>query len=338
MDMWQSVHTFNTHPVWGLHVRSLAEEAADQQTGKSLAACISTLDVIRLTGADAETFLQGQTTCDFRDVAAGQICLGAHCNAKGRVQASFWAVRFAEDFLLLLPKGQGEPTRAALAKYAMFSKVTLTLESRLLPLALLGPQAPAWAANLWGAVPDKQQCLEGINGLIAAPGNNILLALIPAANAPAVLEALQNEGATIAGDNPWWLAQLSAGIAQILSIQSEQWIPQEFNYDLVQGVNFKKGCYKGQEIVARIHYRGQTKVRAQLISITGADTAEPGTRIVDSANQNVGTLLQSAYVSDDTLLGMAVTKNSASESENLRLEPNDSTSVRLNPLPYAINN
>ena len=117
--MWQTAFSFQQHSQWGLHVRPLEQEAADLLAGKSLAACISTLDVIRVSGADAETFLQGQTTCDFREIAAGHPRLGAHCNAKGRVQASFRAFGLNGDFLLLLPKGQGEPTRAALAKFAI---------------------------------------------------------------------------------------------------------------------------------------------------------------------------------------------------------------------------
>jgi tRNA-modifying protein YgfZ len=336
--MWQSFQTFQEHPVWGLHRRSLAEEAADQQAGTPLAACISTLELIRVGGADAETFLQGQTTCDFREIAQGGVRLGAHCNAKGRVQASFYAVKQQDDFILLLPKGQGEPTRAALAKYAMFSKVSLTLETAWLPLALLGSGIDATTAKLWGSAPAEGACVSADCGLLANTGNGMLLALVPADKAAALLQSLQDAGISLAGDNPWWLAQLSAGIAQILPQQSEAWIPQEFNYDLVNGVSFKKGCYKGQEIVARIHYRGQTKVRARVLEIQGVASAEPGTRIVNDAGQNTGTLLQAAFVNEHTLLGLGVIKTDISESEPLRLEPNESSRVRLAPMPYAITN
>lgn len=336
--MWQTIQTFDTHPVWGLHARSLTDEAADLLAGRSLVACIGSLALIRVSGADAETFLQGQTTCDFRDVAKGRICLGAHCNAKGRVQASFRAVRTGDDFLLIVPTSQAEPTRAALAKYAMFSKATLSIDTGLWPLAILGPDAAQLATSVWGTAPAPGECLQGEAGLIATLDNRTCLALVAAEKAAVLLQQLQAQGAAVAGDNVWWLSQLQSGIGQIVAQQSEQWIPQEFNYDLVQGVNFKKGCYKGQEIVARIHYRGQTKVRGQLITIEEAGAAEPGTRIIDHNGQNIGTLLQSAFVTAHSLLGFAAMKTGVPESESLRLEPNESSRVQLAPMPYAINN
>lgn len=335
--MWQSIRAFHQHPQWGLHVRSLTEESSDLLAGHSLAACISSLDLIRVSGADAETFLQGQTTCDFRDVRQGQLRLGAHCNVKGRVQASFYTLTQDEDFLLLVPRGQGEPTRSALAKYAIFSKVTLHLDTNLWPLALLGPDARRWAAGIGGADLETGKVATGATGLVACLDQQTFLALIPADQAHAALQQLHADGATFAGDNVWWLNQLRKGIAQILPTQSEQWIPQEFNYDLVGGVSFKKGCYKGQEIVARIHYRGQTKVRAYLLE-AAANSAEAGLQIIDASGQSAGTVLQAAFVNDHSLLVMAALKTSALESESLRLEPNECPNLRLIPMPYAITN
>ncbi|MEZ5509052.1 MAG: hypothetical protein R3F47_04020 [Gammaproteobacteria bacterium] len=335
--MWQSIQAFHQHPQWGLHVRSLTEESSDLLAGNSLAACISSLDLIRVSGADAETFLQGQTTCDFREVRQGQIRLGAHCNVKGRVQASFYALPQGEDFLLLLPKGQGEPTRAALAKYAMFSKATLSLDTSLWPLALLGPDARRWAARIGGADLEAGKVATGATGLVACLDQQTFLALVPADQASAALQQLHADGATLAGDNVWWLDQLHKGIAQILPAQSEQWIPQEFNYDLVGGISFKKGCYKGQEIVARIHYRGQTKVRAYLLE-ADATTADAGLNVINASGQTAGNVLQAAFVNDHSLLVLAALKTAAAESESLRLEPNESTNLRLIPMPYAITN
>lgn len=336
--MWQSFRTFQAHPQWGLHLSPLADEAALLQAGAPLAACISTLELIRVSGADAETFLQGQVTCDMREVAAGAIRLGAHCNIKGRVQASFHALRQeGADFLLLVPQGQGEPTRAALAKYAMFSKATLSLETGWGALALPGG-APAVTGPRWGEPPAEGQCSESDAGVLANLGQRGLLVLTPQDQAASLLQALEDGGLTLVGDNVWWLLQLQAGVGQIVPAQSEAWIPQEINYDLVNGVNFKKGCYKGQEIVARIHYRGQTKVRARLLEIVDGPEAAPGTRIVGADGQNAGTLLQCAFVNESTLLALAVMKTDTSESETLRLEPNESSRLRLISMPYAITN
>ncbi len=336
--MWQSIQSFQQHPEWGLYRTSIQEEAIAEQNGTLMAACLSSMEVIRVTGAEAENFLQGQMTCDFKEIASGGIRLGAHCNAKGRVQASFHAVKLGDDFLLLVPKGQGEPTRAALAKYAVFSKVTLTLDTQLLVLALLGNGALALGTQIWGTEPAESGTAQGPLGLLARLDERSLLVVTPIQEAANLLQQLQDGGAMIAGDNPWWLQQLSSGVAQITASLSEEWIPQEFNYDLVDGISFKKGCYKGQEIVARIHYRGQTKVRARILTIEDSQTPTPGTKLVKGNGQNAGSLLQLAYMDEHKILGIGVVKNDVTESEVLRLEPNESSSVHLVAMPYAINN
>ena len=136
------------------------------------------------------------------------------------------------------------------------------------------------------------------------------------------------------GDNAWQLSQINAGLVHIHANQSEQWIPQEINYDLVEGVNFKKGCYKGQEIVARIHYRGQTKVRAFALEITGCHTVSIGDKIISDTGS--GTILAVAKVSERTLKVLSTLKIEASTSENLQIEQIDGCQIRPLPLPYAI--
>lgn len=336
--MWQSFRSFQSDPRWGLHLAPLADEAARLQAGAPLAACISTLELIRVSGPDAESFLQGQVTCDMREVAAGAIRLGAHCNIKGRVQASFYGMRQGADMVLLVPQGQGEATRAALARYALFSKATLSLEPHWGAMALLGGARDAAIPSRWEQAPAPGHSVESEAGVLARLDDRTDLALVPLNRAADLLQTLENAGVGIVGDNVWWLAQLQAGIAQILPAQSEAWIPQEINYDLINGVSFRKGCYKGQEIVARIHYRGQTKVRAHLLEIRPDTATEPGTRIVSAEGQNIGTVLQCAFVNDDTLLAIAALKTDIPESEPLHLEPNESSQIRLVPMPYAITN
>jgi len=337
--MWDDTQPqFQRDSRWGLFTDSLSREASDLMSANTLAACIDSLEILRVSGDDAETFLQGQTTCDFHDVTAGHWRLGAHCNAKGRIQASFRALRQNGDFLLLLPRGQGAPTRAALGKYALFSKVELTLDTELHPLALLGPDAARLSETLLGCAPGQDAYQTGTYGPVLRLRENAFLALIPGARAPELMNALKAAQVRLAGDNAWWLAEIQAGVAQIPADLNEQWIPQEINYDLINGVSFRKGCYKGQEIVARIHYRGQTKVRAHLLQIENANDASPGARILNSKGDSVGTLLQTAYVNERTVLGLAVLKTDASESESLQLEPKDDCRIRLLPIPYAITN
>lgn len=321
---WDHINAKQQAP-WGTCINELEAEAKLVEQNKNHIALLDSMAVIRVSGEEAGSFLQGQVTCDVNSLALNQAVLGAHCNAKGRAQSTFVCVRQKEDYLLVLPRDQVTPTIQVLAKFAMFSKAEVEADDSLLIFAAGGPDSGFIPASLTGTTSGST--------LFTLPHLGSL-GLIPSTEASAWIATQQEQNLPLVGDNAWQLSQINAGLVHIHANQSEQWIPQEINYDLVEGVNFKKGCYKGQEIVARIHYRGQTKVRAFALEITGCDTVRIGDKIISDTGS--GTILAVAKVSERTLKVLSTLKIEASASENLQLEQIDGCQIRPLPLPYAI--
>lgn len=319
--MWSDHISVKQQVPWGIYINELSTEAERVEDGTPCVSLIASFGVIRVNGEESATFLQGQVTCDINKLQPGDAVLGAHCNAKGRAQASFICSRIDDDYLLLLPSDQVDPTVQALGKFAMFSKAEVSACSDFEVFAVLGDQATL------------QEALSAAAGatLFHLPHVGVLGLTTSGA---AVINTAQELNVPIVGDNAWMLSQINAGVVHISAAQSEQWIPQEINYDLIEGVNFKKGCYKGQEIVARIHYRGQTKVRIYPLLIEGVECVEVGDKVLSNGYQ--GTILSFARVSEHKLKVLAIIKTEAAESQLLKLDQNESAQIRVLTLPYAI--
>jgi len=236
--------------------------------------------VIRARGADAATFLHGQLTQDVSGLAAGQARLAGYCSAKGRLLATFVIWRPAPDEVLLACSADVLP--AVLKRLSMFvlrAKCTLSDATAELPLwGLAGP-----AAEL--ALPAEAQGAAWTQSVVA----NATLTRLPdvsvvdggpawcrwlCAGLPPVLPELSPA--------TWLALEARSGVARVVAATAEQFVPQMVNFELVGGVNFQKGCYPGQEVVARSQYRGTVKRRAQLFDVDAA--LLPGQEIFHSSD------------------------------------------------------
>lgn len=336
--MWSDISRLNTDSNWGNYVTDLDEEATTVLKHQPFAALLDELALIKIEGEDAETFLQGQLTCDMKAVSQGQAKLGAHCNAKGRAQSTFVTFKANDAFFMLLKANQIEPTLSALNKFAIFSKVTLQASADFQVMGLGGSGIDRTIYKVFSQYPEAGQICELQQTVLIQEPQLGYFAFIEPSIAADTLASLQQAGAALCGDNAWKLAQIQAGITLVDLAIAEHWIPQEINFDLVGGISFDKGCYKGQEIVARIHYRGQTKVRAHLIEINSATPliapVTPGDKIIGDSSS--GGILEVARVSDHTLRALCTLKAPDSESENLKLEQKDDCQIQVLSLPYAI--
>lgn len=235
-------------------------------------------EFIRISGPDTVSFLHGQVSCDVTALTAERSINGALCNLKGRVIADFRLLRQGEDCLLQTQGGMASIVLGVLNKYAVFSRVDLQLEPALTATGLLGGEADAAVSGLLGAAPaadDEVTHGDGICALaVAGPAPRFEIWCTPQQQA-GLQERLQ----------PWprgelldWQRQdFRAGLIHVAPELSEQYTPQLLNYDLSGVINFKKGCYTGQEVVARMYYRGKAKKRLHLFqsdqAITAATTA-----------------------------------------------------------------
>lgn len=230
-------------------------------------------------GADAMNFLQGQLTCDMRLIDEAHSRPGGLCTPKGRLLALPWIFRREEGYLLLLPGSLLQPTLTRLSRYVLRARVTLDAS----PLALLGVSGPGIPALLEAAGIPVPSAADGVSHdgactAVRLPGTSPRFVI---AAAPATLAALWPQltaRARPVAMPAWDLLDVSAGLPRVLPETLEEFIPQALNLDLLGGIAFDKGCYTGQEIVARVHYRGTVKRRCHLVAGPG-DPPAPGTPV-----------------------------------------------------------
>lgn len=277
---------------------------------------LTDLGVIRVQGADAASFLHGQLTTDFASLSMTEARLAGFCSAKGRLMATLIAWKTANDEILLaLPAELLAPVLKRLSMFVMRAKCKLSDATAELPLWGLAQVASEGA--VWSRQGDAIR-------LPAAPCNALFLTVQPAPGLPVLALA------------DWHWLSLQSGLPWITAATSEQFVPQMVNLELLGGVNFKKGCYPGQEIVARSQYRGTLKRRSYLYETVAA--AVPGQEIFhsDDPDQPAGMVVNVA-AHDGRSLILAETKIAALAAGSLHLGVADGPLLTPRAMPYDLN-
>ncbi|MFW9080206.1 YgfZ/GcvT domain-containing protein [Pseudomonas sp. P2757] len=291
--------------------------------------------VLAVRGVDAGKFLQGQLTCNINYLSDTQASLGARCTQKGRMQSSFRILLEGDGVLLAMASELLDPQLADLKKYAVFSKSKLTDESAAwLRFGL--EHADTTLATLGLQLPTETDSVVRHEGLIAirvSPNRAELW--VPADQADAIktrMSAQLAEGEL----NQWLLGQIRAGIGQVMPSTRELFIPQMLNLQAVGGVSFKKGCYTGQEIVARMQYLGKLKRRLYRVQLDASELPEPGTQLfAPSHNSAIGEVVLAARAENNIEL-LAVLQAEAAEAGDLHLGAIEGPALHLLDLPYAL--
>ncbi|WQG58582.1 folate-binding protein YgfZ [Pseudomonas sp. RTB3] len=291
--------------------------------------------VLAVRGADAAKFLQGQLTCNLNYLSDTQASLGARCTQKGRMQSSFRIVLQGDGVLMAMATELLEPQLADLKKYAVFSKSRLTDESAAWVRFGLA-NADKALSSLGLELPDDTDSVARTDALIAirvSPARAELWA--PAEHAEAVRSHLAAQ-LDQAGLNEWLLGQIRAGIGQVMPQTRELFIPQMINLQAVGGVSFKKGCYTGQEIVARMQYLGKLKRRLYRLTLTGAEIPKPGTPLFSPVHASaVGEVVIAAQATNGIEL-LAVLQAEAADNGDVHLGSLEGPALQLLDLPYQL--
>jgi folate-binding protein YgfZ len=304
---------------------------------------LSHLGLIAVCGPDSETFLQGQLTCDVRQVTPEHSLIGAYCSPKGRALASFRLFRRGDDFYLELPRPMVEPTLARLRKYVLRAKTAL--EDASDALARIGVAGPD-AARLLAA-----QTTDSVTGMAAGDAlasNDVTVICLPGpipryelhGPAPEIETAWSAlaPNFTPAGAEAWRLLELLAGTPTVYPETVEAFVPQMLNLQLLDGIGFQKGCYTGQEVVARTHYLGKLKRRMVLARVDSPTPPRPGDPLFSpqtDASQSAGRLADACRHPDGGYAVLAVALIECAEQGALRLGDASGPELRLEPLPYG---
>jgi tRNA-modifying protein YgfZ len=291
--------------------------------------------VLAVRGSDASKFLQGQLTCNLDYLSDTQASLGARCTQKGRMQSSFRILLEGDGYLLAMATELLEPQLADLKKYAVFSKSRLTDESAAWVRFGLSQADTALRALGLELPPETDTVVRG-NGLIAIRVSTDRAELWAAADQAETLSS-QLSAQLIEGDlNQWLLGQVRAGIGQVMPSTRELFIPQMLNLQAVGGVSFKKGCYTGQEIVARMQYLGKLKRRLYRLHLDASELPEPGTALFSPTHgSSIGEVVIAART-EQTIELLAVLQAEAAEGGIIHLGALEGPALQLLDLPYQL--
>lgn len=293
-----------------------------------------------ISGPDSEKYLQGQITADVSHLTDAQHLLAAHCDAEGKMWSNLRVFRREGGFAWIERRSLRDAQLTELKKYAVFSKVTIAANDDLVLLGVAGFQARAALAPLFAALPDAATPVvsEGATSLLwfEHPGERFLL-VTDVDTANRVTDALRGE-AQFNNSQQWLALNIEAGLPVIDSANSGQFIPQATNLQALGGISFKKGCYTGQEMVARAKFRGANKRALWTLSGTASRVPEAGEDLELKMGDNwrrTGTVLAAVQLDDGSLMVQVVMNNDMEPDSVFRVR-DDAGSLSIKPLPYSL--
>lgn len=312
---------------------SRASPATDLAAPLSGVAELSHLGVIRVAGVEAAQFLQGQLTQDVVLLGMSEARLAAYCNAKGRMQASFVLFkRSQEEVLLVCSRDILAATLKRLSMFVLRAKAKLS--DATADFALYGLAGNAIESIAAGDRPAWTKIdFDGANLVFLYPGSGQPRALWCG---PAGAPAPAGPPLDIAR---WHWLGVQSGIAMISQPIFEAFVPQMLNYESVGGVNFKKGCYPGQEVVARSQFRGTLKRRAYLVHTAGAPAVGQEVFHASDAEQPCGLVAAAAANPAggfDAIVSMQTSAAADAVEVPLTLGSSTGAALTLLPLPYPL--
>ena len=240
---------------------------------------LSSFGLLTVQGKDAGAFLQGQFTNDVLQLDEAHSQLNGYCSPKGRLLATFRVLRDGDGYLLSMPRALLADVAKRLQTFVMRSAVTLEdVSERLIHIGVSGPTAMAELQNSVSALPAAVDEVSAANGyrVVRIPGPHPRFEVYGAPDSMMKLWDALNVRAAPVGASPWALLDILAGVPVITPETADAFVPQMVNFQLLGGVSFKKGCYTGQEVVARMQYLGKLKRRMYLARVSSATPPAPG--------------------------------------------------------------
>ena len=306
----------------------------------TIVADLSHFDLICFSGNDAKTFLQNQLTCDIRNINAHAANYGSYCTPKGRILTNFMLWQQDDDVIMQLPTSLSAPIQKRLAMYVLRAKVELTQPSEnLIRMGIAGEHALSLIQNILNCSLNRCQSLQVIeheSTRIICLSQQRFELITPIENAFSLWERLSILAKPV-GAACWDWLTIQAGIPVVLAETQEMFLPQMINLDVIGGISFKKGCYPGQEIVARTHYLGKIKRRMYLAHIDTTEIIKPGDTLFseDMDDQSSGNIVNAAPSPQGGFDVLAVIQQNSLDSCIIHWKALTGPALEIKPLPYA---
>ncbi|MCU8040924.1 tRNA-modifying protein YgfZ [Shewanella oncorhynchi] len=294
---------------------------------------LSHLGLIKVVGEQGRSFIHGQVTTDISSLATDQWRWGAHCDPKGKMLASFRTFAIQDALFMLMPKDAIEVDLPQLQKYAVFSKATLSNASaEWTLLGVAGEQASQFVNKHFGDIQKELTLIE--NGAILKDAECFILVLTPDAAAALVAQS----ELSVFDASAWQALEIAAGYPNLAASHASQYVPQMCNLQAVNGISFNKGCYMGQETIARMKYRGGNKRALYILrghtslQITLASGLEIA---MEDSFRRGGQIIEFVQRGNQVLL-TAVLPNDTANDTQLRFADDEQSHLTIQALPYSL--
>lgn len=335
--MTQAWTEFLSHE--GAEITDLSARFADTAAADACRAVpLVHLARIDCSGPDAAEFLQNLLSNDVKHLAADGAAWNSFNTPKGRMLASMLIHRDLDGYGIVLSADIAAAIHKRLSMYLLRSKAKLNIAN----VALIGVCGAGTAAVLAAAgitAPGeamRQSIADGVR-CVRLPADNYVL-ITEADNAPALWQRLRSSGAQAGGSEAWHLAMIRAGLPLITASTQEEFVPQMLNFELIGGVSFNKGCYPGQEIVARTQYLGKLKKRMYRIHVRADHSPSIGDDVFtpEFGEQSAGKVVNVARAPQGGFEALAVMQTGCAEAGEARLGGPQGTPVQFLQLPYPL--
>ncbi|MBK9325913.1 MAG: folate-binding protein YgfZ [Thiobacillaceae bacterium] len=306
--------------------------------GETVVADLSHFGLIGFSGEEAQTFLHGQITNDLRGLRENAAVFAGYLSPKGRMLANFLVMKRGGDVLVMLPESLRESIQKRLSMFILRSKVKArNADAEWVRLGVNGAEAAAAVAEILGvAVAEGMMAVsQGEQAFALRLGDGRFDLFIAPDAAPAAWEKLVARARPV-GTPAWDWLMVRAGVPVVLPQTQDHFVPQMANMEILGGVSFNKGCYPGQEIVARSQYLGKVKRRLHLAHLDAE--ARPGDELFapDPADQSAGLIANAAPAPEGGWDVLAVVLNPSVEAGEVRLKSRDGAKLSFKPLPYPV--
>lgn len=293
--------------------------------------------MISVSGADASSFLQSQLTNDVARLGPDQLQLAGYCTPKGRLLATFHQWRAGDTVYLRAPREVVASIVKRLSMFVMRAKAKVAdVSEEWTTYALLGPESARWLGDANLPTPDAPWTARSadhvrVDRVLSTPdGSERFLLTLPSQSQVPIFKSVAR-----GPSNLWWLTEIDAAVPTVFSATQEKFVPQMLNFEVLGGVDFKKGCYPGQEIVARSQYLGKLKRRMSVAHVDAAQTLAGADVFHSGSAQPIGSVVMAAASDAGSELLFEAPVDQL-VSGTVHLQAADGPQLIVRPLPYTL--
>lgn len=290
-------------------------------------------NTIQVTGDERKSYLQGQLTCDVVSLAPSETTLGSHCDAKGKVWSIFRLFHHNDGYALFQHASAIDKALIELKKYSVFSKVDISIGQDV-ALGIMGNDAEQFVNSLSTDLNEVREIAGGTAIKIEQQRWLLILSQEAASN---LIDAQPEE--SLCHENLWDKFDIEAAIPRITSENQNTHIPQAFNLQALFGINFSKGCYTGQETVARAKYRGTNKRSMYIVKSNSVDLLDKNSSLERSVGENwrsVGPFITYYQFANQECIALIILPNNLDSETTLRQADQPSVQWEIVQLPYSL--